>query len=225
MRAVTIALAALSLANPGIASSTDEHPSQPRAARWVDSSPSSIELGKATFGLCIGCHGDEATGRIGIGPRIASKSYLAAATDDFLMQTIKGGRIGTAMVPWGAILNDEQIRGLIAYLRSLQPVDQAALDESKLEGDATKGERIFRNICTGCHGRSGAGYQETANGTGIGRRAFLDSATDGFIRYIVGQGKSQTKMRGFGAGNVTAVANLSAQEIDDTIVYLRANAW
>ena len=26
--------------------------------------------------------------------------------------------------------------------------------------------------CSGCHGRSGAGYQETANGTGIGRKAY-----------------------------------------------------
>ncbi len=80
-------------------------------------------------------------------------------------------------------------------------------------------------MCSGCHGRSGAGYQETANGTGIGRKGFLDSASNGFIRYIVSHGKSQTKMRGFAAKNITAVANLSHQEIEDTIAYLRANAW
>ena len=87
------------------------------------------------------------------------------------------------------------------------------------------GAVIFRNICSGCHGRSGAGYQETSNGTGIGRKAFLDSASNGFIRYIVSEGKSQTKMRGFAAKNITAVANLTHQEIEDTIAYLRANAW
>ncbi len=80
-------------------------------------------------------------------------------------------------------------------------------------------------MCSGCHGRSGAGYQETANGTGIGRKAFLDAASNGFIRYIVSYGKSQTKMRGFASKNITAVANLSDQEIEDTIAYLRANAW
>ena len=107
----------------------------------------------------------------------------------------------------------------------LDPVEPAVLDESELEGVAENGQRIFRAVCSGCHGRSGAGYQETANGTGIGRKAFLDSASNGFLRYIVSHGKSQTKMRGFAASNITAVANLSDQEIDDTIAYLRANAW
>ena len=194
-------------------------------ARWVESSPRAIELGKATFATCMGCHGTDAAGRIGIGPRIASKSYLAAASDDFLVRTIKQGRMGTTMVPWGGVLGDEQIEALVAYLRSLSPVAPATLNETQLVGDSANGEIIFRNICSGCHGRSGAGYQETANGTGIGRKAFLDSASNGFIRFIVGQGKTQTKMRGFAADNITAVANLSDQEIDDTIAYLRANAW
>jgi mono/diheme cytochrome c family protein len=202
------------------ASQAEEH-----KARWVESSARSIELGRASYGTCMGCHGADAAGRIGIGPRIASKSYLAAASDDFLIQTIKNGRAGTTMVPWAAVLNDEQIQALVAYLRSLHPVEPAKLNESKLEGVPENGEKIYRSICSGCHGRSGAGYQETANGTGIGRKVFLDSAGNGFIRYIVNHGKTQTKMRGFSVKNATAIANLSDQEIDDTIAYLRANAW
>jgi mono/diheme cytochrome c family protein len=194
-------------------------------ARWVESSARSIELGRASFGTCMGCHGEDAAGRIGIGPRIASESYLAAASDDFLIRTIKNGRAGTTMVPWGAILSDVQIQAVVAYLRSLHPVEPATLDESELEGVPENGAKIYRSSCSGCHGRSGAGYQETANGTGIGRKAFLDSASNGFIRYIVNHGKTQTKMRGFSAKSVTAVANLSDQEIEDTIAYLRANAW
>ncbi len=207
-------------ANPA---ASDEGP--PKNTRWVETSARNVELGKATFGMCMSCHGKDAAGRIGIGPRIASKTYLAAASDDFLARTIKKGRGGTTMIPWEGILNDQQITAVIAYLRSLNPVEPAVLDESKLEGVPENGERIFRGICSGCHGRSGAGYQETANGTGIGRKVFLDSASNGFLRYIVSYGKSQTKMRGFALKNITAVANLSGQEIDDTIAYLRANAW
>ncbi|MBJ19187.1 MAG: c-type cytochrome [bacterium] len=203
----------------------DDEPAPTKGPRWVGSSARSIDVGKATFATCVGCHGEAAKGRVGIGPRIASESYLAAAGDDFLIQTIEKGRIGTTMVPWDGILSDEQIQGLVAYLRSLHPVAPATLDESKLKGDVENGEQIFRTICSGCHGRSGAGYQETANGTGIGRKAFLDSASDGFIRYIVSHGKTETMMRGFAEKNVTAIANLTPQEIDDTIVYLRANAW
>jgi cbb3-type cytochrome c oxidase subunit III len=197
----------------------------PKNVRWVETSAKNVELGKATFGLCMACHGTDAAGRIGIGPRIASKTYLAAASDDFLARTIKQGRSGTTMIPWKSILSDQQVEAVVAYLRSLDPVEPAVLDESKLEGVAANGERIFRSVCSGCHGRSGAGYQETANGTGIGRKAFLDSASNGFLRYIVSYGKTQTKMRGFAAKNITAVANLSEQEIEDTIAYLRANAW
>ena len=206
--------------DPAIA---DEGP--PKNTRWVEASAENIELGKATFGLCMACHGMDAAGRIGIGPRIASESYLAAASDDFLARTIKQGRSGTTMIPWKSVLNDQQVEAVVAYLRSLNPVKPAVLDESELEGVAANGERIFRSVCSGCHGRSGAGYQETANGTGIGRKAFLDSASNGFLRYIVSKGKSQTKMRGFAARNITAVANLSDQEIEDTIAYLRASAW
>lgn len=197
----------------------------PTNKRWVEPSAKKIELGKATFGMCMACHGEDASGRVGIGPRIASKTYLAAASDDFLAHTIKHGRSGTTMIPWEKILSDQQIEAVISYLRSLDPVEPAVLDESELKGVAANGERIFRAVCSGCHGRSGAGYQETANGTGIGRKAFLDSASNGFIRYIVSYGKSQTKMRGFASKNITAVANLSDQEIEDTIAYLRANAW
>ncbi len=207
-------------ANPTVA---DGGP--PKNTRWVEASAKSIELGKATFGLCMGCHGEDAAGRVGIGPRIASKSYLAAASDDFLARTIRNGRSGTTMIPWEKVLNGQQVEAVIAYLRSLDPVEPAVLDESELKGVAENGERIFRAVCSGCHGRSGAGYQETANGTGIGRKAFLDSASNGFIRYIVSYGKSQTKMRGFASKNITAVANLSNREIEDTIAYLRANAW
>ena len=221
-RASLIAACALLLA-PAASPTSNKPP--PKNTRWVEASARKIELGKATFGLCMSCHGDDAAGRVGIGPRIASRSYLAAASDDFLAQTIRKGRSATTMIPWEKILNEQQVEAVIAYLRSLEPVEPAVLDESELKGVAENGARIFRAVCSGCHGRSGAGYQETANGTGIGRKGFLDTASNGFIRYIVSHGKSLTKMRGFAAKNVTAVANLSEQEIEDTIAHLRANAW
>jgi mono/diheme cytochrome c family protein len=89
-----------------------------RGARWIESSERSVELGKATFGTCAGCHGQGATGMIGIGPRIASKSYLAAASDDFLIRTIKDGRLGTTMIAWGAALDETQQRDVLAYIRA-----------------------------------------------------------------------------------------------------------
>lgn len=200
-------------------------PPPPAQMRTVEVTDEAVASGKAAFGTCMNCHGEDASGRLGIGPRIASATYLAGASDDFLIKTITNGRVGTTMVPWGAVLGEAQIKNVVAYLRSLHPSEPAELDESALKGDPAKGEPVFRNICSGCHGRFGAGYMETANGTGIGRKAFLDSATNGFMRHIVKHGKTLTQMKGFAADSVTAVANLEDGEIEDTIAYLRKNAW
>ncbi len=193
--------------------------------RTVEVSTRAVATGKVLFGTCAACHGQDAQGRIGVGPRIASASYLAAASDPFLLDTIREGRAGTTMVAWKDRFDDSQIEALVAYLRSLHDVEPAELDESPLTGDAANGAKVFRTICSGCHGRSGGGFQETAHGTGIGRRAFLESASNGFIRYVVAHGKTQTAMRGFSEESKTAVANLTPQEIDDTIVYLRESSW
>lgn len=198
----------------------------PKTMRSVKSTPAAVGAGKATFAqTCVACHGNEGEGRIGMGPKLNSKTFLAAASDDMLQRTIKDGRAGTTMIPWKASLKPAQVDELIAYIRSWQNVPAAKLNESPVTGNATEGGKLFFSICSGCHGRTGAGYQETANGTGIGRRAFLASVTTGYIRYVVRHGKSGTQMRPFGDKDKVAVANLSDAQIENVIAYLRAHAW
>jgi len=193
--------------------------------RWIKNDPALIAKGKAAFGVCAGCHGAGGEGRIGIGPRLISDSFLQAASDSFLLHNIKDGRMGTTMMAWGGTYDEETLHGVVAYLRSLNPQPEAKLDEKALHGDASEGATTFRNVCAGCHGRSGAGYQETANGTGIGRIAFLDKASNGFLRHIIREGKTHTAMRGFKKGAPAAVANLEDNAIDGLISHLRSNAW
>jgi cbb3-type cytochrome c oxidase subunit III len=198
---------------------------QAEPMRTIKLTPQKLAAGKATFQMCAACHGQDAEGRVGIGPRLASKSYLSAASDAFLVATIKEGRAGTTMIPWGGALQQEQIESVVVYLRSLAKVKPVKLDDSPLKGDAKAGQKVFDSMCYTCHGKSGAGYQETANGTGIGRKGFLDTASNGFLRYIIKHGKDQTKMRGFSRETVTAVANLTSKEIENVIAYLRSKAW
>jgi len=160
-----------------------------------------------------------------MGPRLNSDTFLAAASDDFLVRTIRQGRAETTMIPWGASFQEEDIQSLVAYLRSLNPVPAATLNESLLNGDVPRGAALYATICAACHGRTGAGYQETANGTGIGRTAFLDSVSNGFLRYIIKHGKSGTQMRPFAKDSKVAVANLTDQQVDDVIAYLRSQSW
>ena len=197
----------------------------PAKMRTIASTPELVAKGKAKFATCSACHGAEGEGKVGQGPALNSDTFLAAASDEFLFNTIKHGRAGTTMVPWGGSMSDEDIEGIVAYIRSMNGVDAAELNESELKGDPTAGQKIYADICSACHGRTGAGYQETANGTGIGRAAFLGSVTNGFMRHLVKHGKSQTKMRPFDEKAPTAVANLDDQQIEDVIAYLRKNAW
>jgi mono/diheme cytochrome c family protein len=193
--------------------------------RTVKLRPEAVDRGKALFVQCVACHGEDGVGKIGMGPRLNSKSFLAAASDDLLIRTIGKGRPGTTMIAWGEALSEQDIRALVAYMRSWQDVAPAPLDESPLAGNEGVGEELFSNICAGCHGQTGAGYQETANGTGIRRKVFLDQVSNGYLRYIIEHGKSQTKMKSLGPDSRVAVANLEKAQIEDVITFMRLNAW
>lgn len=192
----------------------------------MTSTPEKIAEGKEIFETrCFSCHGKDGMGKMGLGPAVASETFLAAASDKMLLETVAKGRPGTTMIPWRTAMTAAQIQATVAYLRSMTPHEKAELDESPLKGDIETGEKTYRSICGSCHGSSGAGYSEAGSGTGIGRSAFLDTVSNGYIRYLVNHGKSGTQMKPFEKRATTAVANLSPSEIDSVIAYLRAKAW
>ena len=199
-------------------------PDEDETMRFVEVTPERIQKGKKAYSACVACHGPEAKGKIGIAPRLQSKTFLQAASDRFLFETIEQGRPGTTMIAWGENLSDDEIKSIIAYIRSLQPTDPADLDNSPLAGNPEKGEEIFQ-ICARCHGNHGGGYQEAAPGTGIALKGFLSAASNGFLRYVIANGKSQTPMRAFDDDARMAVADLSDKEIEHVIAFMRHNAW
>lgn len=187
--------------------------------------PEQVAAGKASFAMCGGCHGMEGEGLVGVGPRLNSTNYLAAAPNTFFEQSIKNGREGTNMIAWGAALGDETVANLVAYIRSWQTVAGGELDEGPLQGSVELGKSKWVDICSRCHGRSGAGYSEAGSGTGIGRSAFLNVASNGFLRSVIRTGKDNTAMRAFSTDSPVSVADLTDEEVDSIIQYLRANAW
>lgn len=211
----------------GVTACDDEVEGEPPpAAEEVISPEKLVEEGQKLFAVnCVGCHGPEGEGRVGMGPRLASESFLAAASDEMLQATISKGRPGSTMAAWGNMLPATQVDALVAYVRSLVPHERVELDEGPLEGDLAAGEEVFQTICAMCHGRNGGGYMESSSGTGIGRKVFLDDVTNGYLRYIIKNGKTQTKMKSFRKDAPTAVANLTDKQIEDVIAYMRENAW
>ena len=171
---------------------------------------------------CGMCHGYEAVGKVGVAPSFSNPDFLALATDKFIRTTVREGRLGTAMAPRREIPRQE-LANIIAYLRSLpeHPVVPVALDlEKKSQGDPENGRRNFASYCSPCHGPNGAGYVELGTAPGIALPGFLHLVSDDYIFQTVKNGRSGTPMRGFLGSR--GLANLTAQDIDDIIVFLRA---
>jgi len=184
-----------------------------------------LNLGKNLFDEnCVVCHQADAIGEPGIAPSLTNPELLSISSDKFLMSTIRDGRADTSMMPFDH-LGRKNVRAIVAYLRSHAngPNRSEEVDaQPDAHGDPRLGEQWYNNICSTCHGVDGDGYEAGGTGTAIGLAGFLDKASDGFIRETIKHGRSNTRMLPF--QGPTGLANLTDEEIDDIIVYLRGLA-
>ncbi len=87
-----------------------------------------IDQKYATF--CASCHGPKGGGEgpaaVALDPRpriLSDKTWQASASDERIYSVLKNGgpSVGLAatMAPWGGVLNDAEIKEMIAFIRSL----------------------------------------------------------------------------------------------------------
>lgn len=101
------------------------------AVKDVEVDPLLVVHGDAGKGMetyanyCAACHGPKGEGYMAgvAGPAIGLSGFLSVASDDYIMQTVKRGRVGTAMKPFIgaeglANLSEEDIHNVISHLRS-----------------------------------------------------------------------------------------------------------
>lgn len=101
--------------------------------------------------FCAQCHG--ANGEGGIGPSFQSAEFQATRSDEGLFRAIDTGHAATAMIAWGQVLSNEQIRGLVELIRTFQEGGGAGGDaEVSFSQDVAP---IFAARCAVCHGASG----------------------------------------------------------------------
>lgn len=170
---------------------------------------------------CSVCHQADAIGKPGFAPSLTNQEFLRAASDTFILGTVRDGREGTGMPPFGH-LGRKNIEAIVAFLRShaTEPnLAQKINAQPHTEGDPRLGQVWFEQICATCHGPNGDGYVAGGTGTAIGKAGFLNKASDGFIRETIKHGRSNTRMLGF--SGPSALASLSDKEIDDIIAFLR----
>jgi putative heme-binding domain-containing protein len=104
------------------------------------------ETGRWTFRiLCAPCHGIRAEG--GRGPDLTLGTFSAGDRDADLFTVISRGVAGTEMAGYAGRMTDDEIRGVVAYIRLVSHASQ------KVPGDAAAGETLFWNkgACGACH--------------------------------------------------------------------------
>ncbi|MCJ8321604.1 MAG: cytochrome-c oxidase, cbb3-type subunit III [Colwellia sp.] len=86
-------------------------------------SPELAEAGKAKFGLCAGCHGQDGKGSLAMGtpmgaPNLTDHIWLYGGSQKAIEESIRNGRAGV-MPPWKDILGEEKVHVISAYVYSL----------------------------------------------------------------------------------------------------------
>jgi cytochrome c oxidase cbb3-type subunit 3/ubiquinol-cytochrome c reductase cytochrome c subunit len=185
----------------------------PRAAKdAVEPRPSGAELYART---CAVCHGAAGEGyKADRAPALANPDFLATASDVFLRDAISGGRAGTTMSAWsmerGGPLTRRDTDALVAYIRGWERGPRPALNAGRPVGSFARGATLYAAKCEKCHGAKGV----AGPGPHIGDAAFLKSASDGFLRYAIKNGRRGTEMAGFDA-------ELGDAGVEDVLAALR----
>lgn len=175
------------------------------------------KLGAERYGrMCAVCHGPDGKGYAADdAPALSNQAFLGSVSDEFLRRAITNGRTGTTMSAWSSVrggpLTAPEIEAVVAHLRSWQTQPAPTLDERPLSGDVERGTTLFVRRCQQCHGPRGTGGKNIR----IGEPDLLSSASNGFLRLVIREGRKSTPMVGFGE-------ELGEQAVEDLVAYVRS---
>ncbi|HHL44994.1 MAG TPA: c-type cytochrome [Gammaproteobacteria bacterium] len=146
----------------------------------VAANDSDLAKGKKIYDrFCIYCHGEKGEGDGPAGSLsgvatgdLSNKAYMSQLSDQELHDRIAWGEEKypyLQMPGWRSSLNENEIRAVMLYVRTLA-VDKGPLTtpspkerEKKFQTDPLERGRIYYlHYCSGCHGKSGHGDGEAA---------------------------------------------------------------
>ncbi|HSS37379.1 MAG TPA: c-type cytochrome, partial [Polyangia bacterium] len=164
---------------------------------------------------CATCHGPAANGYAADNaPSLRTPTFLASASDAFLRAGIERGRPGTAMAAFGRAfggpLAPGEVDALLAFVRNGASEPREPLP-SRPPGDAGRGRVVYDANCARCHGTPA----QRQSAVHLVNPVLLATATDGFLRFAIENGRPPTSM-------VPWKDVLTPAQIDDVIGYLRS---
>ncbi|MBI2881045.1 MAG: c-type cytochrome [Candidatus Tectomicrobia bacterium] len=178
---------------------------------------------------CAACHGQNGEGAIGLPLNL--QSFLSVAPEGYIRRSIFYGRLPRQMPPYASVLKKEEIEAISAYVRSWQVRDYVGLDVKRVAGSVSNGKLLFNGLCAGCHGSDGLGGPQVGGGhvtnamagyagPALNNPGFLKSATDGYIKATMMQGRVGTPMGAYLKGK-QGMVELAEEEINDIVAYIR----
>jgi len=175
------------------------------------------ESAKDLYDLYCGiCHGMQGQGYLAPQANaLGNPQFLAAATDQFLIESTIYGRPETKMSAWGdeasGPLSKQQIQLIVNYIREWENLPPADIHSMTFEGDIVNGELLYAEHCAICHGDNGEGLSAMS----INNLEFLRLASDGFIWHAIAEGREPTTMQSY-------QDTLTDSDISDLVVLIRS---
>ena len=188
--------------------------------------------------LCSRCHGEKGDGHGQIAvyldpyPRDLTKvGFMNSKSLERFVTSIRNGVHGTSMPAWGKVLRDDQIHAVLDHIQTTfvkeprRPIRERKLPEinpiASSSESVNRGEGLFLQRCTGCHGRKADGKGPNSldmlpRPRNLRNRDFLNSVTDRrlFESLLYGvQGTAMPSWIDYG---------LTEKEIGDLVNYMRS---
>ncbi len=139
-----------------------------------------LETGKAVYRkFCVHCHGPEGRGDGDATPYLSplprdlrsgifkfhSTQNNALPVDEDLIRTLQQGVPGTAMPPWGRVLNAQKILSVVAYIKTFSGRFGREIPDYRIRVglelphdplSINQGKELYRQMrCGRCHGKDG----------------------------------------------------------------------
>jgi len=184
-------------------------------------SPDTAEGALQFHFLCSRCHGEHGEGETG--PAIINRDFLAAADDHYLYLTISRGRPHTAMFGWSSdVYNQERlerqdISSIIGFMRSEASRPLTYIYPGANPGNNDRGDAVFRQHCSSCHGHDGGGLKAPA----LNNQELLSAASNGYLMATITLGREGTAMPSWGYGQDEFPA-LSQEQREDLVAHIRS---
>ncbi len=147
--------------------------------------PQAHAMGERLFlNNCAQCHGSDAGGSRGF-PNLRDDDWLYGGEPDAIKLSIMNGRNGV-MPPLGPALGEENVRNVVAYVRSLSGLPSDGLK-------AQLGKAVFAQNCAACHGPEGKGNQAIGS-PNLTDKVWLYGSSEQTITETVMKGRGSPSM-------------------------------